>query len=257
MPHLVFDCETVPNHSVYAQLLNLPAETPLPALQTAWETAGRPFKAELQALVSCAAAWIADDGTLQRLTTLGPASEQDAVTQFFTTVRQHHPILVGWNTSGFDLPVLLTRALVYGVDVGDFYRYHAPYDGYLKRYSDKDHRDLMDLQAFFRATTPLSLDEMAALLGIPGKLGTDGSHVLDLFHAGDVDAIHAYCQHDVLTTAVIYRFLAVHRGWWTAEHGQRFDDSVHTFLAAQTQTHWDAWQAGWSSTSPDGFQTRG
>lgn len=247
MPHLVFDLETIPNAPVYARLLGLPPETPLPALQAAWEQSGRPFKAELQQIVSCAAAWIADDGTLQRLTTLGPASEQEAVTQFFATVRQHHPILVGWNTSGFDLPVLLTRALVYGVEVGDFYRYHVPYDGYLKRYSDKDHRDLMDLQAFFRATTPLSLDEMAGLLGIPGKLGTDGSQVLDLFQAGDLDAIHAYCQHDVLTTAWIYRYLAVHRGWWTPDHGARFDASAQAFLAAQTGTHWDVWRAA-SST---------
>ena len=102
-----------------------------------------------------------------------------------------------------------------------------------------------DLQSFFRATTVLSLHEMAAILGIPGKLGTDGSQVLDLYQAGDREQIHAYCQHDVLTTAWVYRYLAVHRGWWTADHGARFDASAQAFLEAQPGTHWDAWQAGW------------
>lgn len=242
MAILVFDIETVPDYAAYARLLGLPADTQEALLEEAWTAAQRPFKAELQQIVSLAAAWIADDGTLQRLATLGP-DESHAVAQFFELVNRHHPILTGWNTSGFDIPVLLTRALVHQIAAEDFYRYHLPYDGYLKRYSDKDHRDLMDLQSFFRTTTPLSLDEIAALLHIPGKLGTDGSQVSGLYHAGEMDRIHAYCQHDVLTTAWVYRYLAVHRGWWSPEAGERFDASVSAFLESRTSTHWDRFRA--------------
>jgi predicted PolB exonuclease-like 3'-5' exonuclease len=126
---------------------------------------------------------------------------------------------------------------------GDFTRFGAPYDGYLKRYSEKLHRDLMDIQAVFRATTPLKLDEMAVLLGVPGKLDTEGSQVSVLYAAGLVDGIQVYCQHDVLTTAWVYRYLAVHRGWWSPEAGERFDTSVSAFLETRASTHWDRFRA--------------
>lgn len=176
-----------------------------------------------------------------RLTTLGP-KEPEAVSAFFSAVRHHHPVLVGWNSGSFDLPVLLARALVHHVPVGDFYTIGRPYDGYLKRYSEGLHRDLMDLQSHYGATPRLRLDEMAVLLGLPGKLDTHGDEVFALYTAGDHDRIHAYCQHDVLTTAWIYARMAVHRGWWTPEHGERFAHTARAWLAT-ADAHWDGWRA--------------
>jgi len=150
LPTLVFDCETIPNSTAYAMRLNLPEITPLSALETAWLNANLPFKPELQRIVSLAVAWIADDGTLQRLRTLGP-DEPDALREFFHAMTLH-PVLTGWNTSGFDLPVLLTRALVHHISVGEFYTH----GDYLKRYVDRSHRDLMDLQSHYGATARLS-----------------------------------------------------------------------------------------------------
>ncbi len=241
MPTLVFDCETIPDITAYAHLLGRSPETPLLELEADWIQADRPFKPLLQQIVSLAAAWIQDDGTLSRLATLG-TTEAEAVTQFFDMVSHYHPILVGWNTQGFDLPVLLTRATVHQIPIGDFTRFGAPYDGYLKRYSEKLHRDLMDIQAVFRATMPLKMDEMAVLLGVPGKLDTNGSQVSVLYAAGSFDRIHAYCQHDVLTTAWVYRRMAVSRGWWTADQAERFDTSAADFLAAQAGSHWDVFR---------------
>ena len=241
MATLVFDCETIPDLAVYARLLHLPPGLALHEYEAAWQSAEKPFKAELQQIVSLAVAWIAENGALQKIATLGP-DESTALQQFFQTLMQHHPILVGWNTSGFDLPVILTRALVHHVDVGDFFQHGLPYNGYLKRYADKDHRDLMDLQSFYRAAMPLSLDEMATLLGIPGKLDTAGSQVSALYEAGDHQRIHDYCQHDVLTAAWVYRYMAVQRGWWKVEDGQRFDESAQRFLQAHAGTHWDGFR---------------
>jgi len=240
MPTLVFDCETIPDIPTYATLLQLPDTTPLADLEAAWTATERPFKPALQRIISLAAAWITDDGILQRLRTLGP-DEPDAIQQFFQTIAQTHPVLTGWNTSGFDVPVLLTRALVHHIPVGDFYTIGMPYEGYLKRYGECYHRDLMDLQAHYGATSRLSLDEMATLLGIPGKLATHGDHVSALYQAGALDSIHAYCQHDVLTTAWVYARMATHRGWWNTDTLQQFEVSARSWVTTQPEPHWADW----------------
>ncbi len=240
MSTLVFDVETVPVEFLYARLLEMPDDTSLPDVEAAWAAAEKPFKPGLQRIVSLAVAWIGDSGALQKVATLGP-DEPTALHQFFETLHSHHPVLTGWNTSGFDLPVILTRALVHRIDVGDFYKYGLPYNGYLKRYADRDHRDLMDLQSFYRAVKPLSLNEMALLLGVPGKLDTAGNQVSTLYAEGEMQRIHDYCQHDVLTTAWVYRFIAEHRGWWTSEQAAKFEESSAAFLAEHRGTHWDEW----------------
>lgn len=56
MAILVFDIETVPDYAAYARLLGLPADTQEALLEEAWTAAQRPFKAELQQIVSLAAA---------------------------------------------------------------------------------------------------------------------------------------------------------------------------------------------------------
>jgi predicted PolB exonuclease-like 3'-5' exonuclease len=242
MPTLIFDCETVPDWDAYARILGMAVTDGPSALAQAWAAAERPFKPALQQVVALAIAWIADDGTLQRLRALD-GDEATMIQQWFHAVAHTHPVIAGWNTSGFDVPVLLTRALIHQIPVGDFYTVGQPYDGYLKRYSDRHHRDLMDLQAHFGATSRLSLDEMAALLGIPGKLDTHGNDVLSLYTAGDPDRIAAYCAHDVLTTAWVYARMAVHRGWWTGAQGDQFATSARAWVTTQPDPHWTPWVA--------------
>jgi hypothetical protein len=48
------------------------------------------------------------------------------------------------------------------------------------------------------------MDEVAAPVGSPGKLGVDGSQVEALHGAGDLAAIRAYCETDVLDTDLVY-----------------------------------------------------
>jgi hypothetical protein len=59
----------------------------------------------------------------------------------------------------------------------------------------------MDVLSFYGASPRIKLDEMAMVLGIPGKMGVDGSHVGPLYEHGNMDAIRTYCTSDVLTTA--------------------------------------------------------
>ena len=87
------------------------------------------------------------------------------------------------------------------------------------------------------------MDEAAALFGIPGKLDTTGADVLVLYEAGEMAAIHVYCQHDVLTTAWIYARMAISRGWWSPAQANQWEASVPAFLDHHQGTHWDTFRA--------------
>ncbi|WP_053958018.1 3'-5' exonuclease [Sulfobacillus thermosulfidooxidans] len=231
MTILVFDCETIPDPRCGA---------------TETDTSG--LKPGCQQIVALAAAWIDEGGSLQRLAALGTVESPEAelVQQFFQIVETYHPRLVGWNSSGFDLPVLVYRAMVHHVVAPKFYTWGAPYQGYRKRFDEDSHLDLMDVLSFYGASTRMKLDEMARILGIPGKQELDGSQVAYAEAAGQRAAIRQYCVSDVLTTALIYGRYAAHRGWWTADQYHGFVASVDTWLAQQPEAYWQRYAQTWA-----------
>ncbi|MDA8205162.1 MAG: 3'-5' exonuclease [Thermaerobacter sp.] len=235
MPHvLVFDCETIP------------------LIESSDETAVKPL---FQQIVAIAGAWINPSGVIQRLAALGQPSwsEAELVREFFKIVSERHPQLVGWNSGGFDLPVLVYRAMVHGIAAPAFYLHGEPYHGYRKRYDEESHIDLMDVLSFYGASTRAKLDEMALLLGVPGKLGVDGSQVAELYAAGDLKTIRAYCETDVLTTALVYSRYAIHRGWWDEAQLHSFELSLAALLDASSDAQWQAFRDQWRS-NPRGIQ---
>ncbi len=126
------------------------------------------------------------------------------------------PTLVSWNGSGFDLPVLNYRALRHGVrahrywEVGETDR-EFRYNNYLSRFHWR-HIDLMDVLSGYGASGRGSLDTVAQLLGLPGKLGIGGAHVWSSFQRGELAAIRDYCETDVLNTYLIYLRFQLIRG---------------------------------------------
>lgn len=226
----VFDIETIPT-------------APLPD--------DAPVKPVFQQVVAIAGAWIAPSGAIQRLAALGTpsASEAELVGEFFRIVGERHPQLVGWNSGGFDLPVLVYRAMVHGIAAPGFYQYGEPYHGYRKRFDEESHIDLMDVLSFYGASARAKLDEMAQALGIPGKLGIDGGQVGELYAAGDVATIRSYCETDVLTTAMVYARYALHRGWWDRTQYDTFEASAATLLDAATGPQWEAFRSAWKPSA--------
>jgi hypothetical protein len=164
-------------------------------------------------------------------------------------VSERHPQLVGWNSGGFDLPVLVYRAMVHGIAAPGFYQHGEPYHGYRKRFDEESHIDLMDVLSFYGASARSKLDEMAQVLGIPGKLGIDGGQVSDLYAAGDVATIRSYCETDVLTTAMVYARYALHRGWWDRTQFDTFENSAAAFLDTVTGSQWEAFRTAWKPSS--------
>src|SRR3990167_8095989 len=111
------------------------------------------------------------------------SSEEDLITRFFDGLHKYTPTLVSWNGSGFDLPVLHYRALLHGVAAPRYWETGEEnsefrWNNYLSRYHYR-HMDLMDLLSGYQARANAPLDEIATLLGFPGKMGMDGSKVWD------------------------------------------------------------------------------
>jgi hypothetical protein len=96
--------------------------------------------------------------------------------------------------------VIALRSLCHGVPL----RWYYEERGVRYRYSEEGHIDLCDWLADHGATRSGSLDAIARLCGLPGKVGVDGSQVEGLHTAGQIRAIQSYCLADVTQTAFVF-----------------------------------------------------
>lgn len=179
----------------------------------------------------------------------GSSQEGRVIQGFFNSVEKHVPQLVSWNGSGFDLPVLHYRGLKHGVvaskywDMGDDDR-EFKWNSYIGRYHLR-HCDLMDLLALYQPRANASLDALAKLCGLPGKLGMDGASVYPAFREGRLEEIRRYCETDVMNTYLLYcRFQKMRGGFTEAEHDREVD-LVRQTLAASGEPHWVEYVAAW------------
>jgi predicted PolB exonuclease-like 3'-5' exonuclease len=187
--YLVLDIETVPDEEVYTPPEPLPgAERPFPPLY-----ACKP--------VVIGVMWLDEDLTCKRMGTIGEGKDEAGMlSDFAEFMTKWKPHLVTWNGRGFDLPVLLLRALRHGISLPWYYQ--EP--DYRDRRSAAGHVDLADFLADHGAARMTSLHGAARLCGLPGKDGIDGSQVEGLFHAGQFEALRQYCLSDVAQTAFLF-----------------------------------------------------
>jgi len=95
---------------------------------------------------------------------------------FIDFIERLKPRLVSYNGRSFDLPVIKYRAMVHSLP--------APLitsQEYTYRYSANCHTDLLDVLSDFGASSRAKLDEVCSILGLPGKIGVDGSMVAGMF----------------------------------------------------------------------------
>lgn len=127
---------------------------------------------------------------------------------FAKLLEDRRPCLVTFNGRGFDLPVIATRCLRYGIPLRHYYRSRDV----RYRFSADGHLDLMDYVADFGAAKPSRLDVIAKLCGMPGKVGVDGKDVGPLVHAGRLAEVRNYCLCDVAQTAGVFLRVQLLRG---------------------------------------------
>ncbi len=137
------------------------------------------------------------------------AAESRVVGRFLEALSTHRPQLVGFNSHGADLPILLQRALIHGITAPGFCaRPDKPWEGvdYFARSSDFN-LDLKDIVGAWGQASP-SLHELAVQSGIPGKMDVDGGQVADLWLADRRRQIVQYNEYDALTTYLVWLRLA-------------------------------------------------
>jgi predicted PolB exonuclease-like 3'-5' exonuclease len=182
-----------------------------------------------------------------------PPVEKEIIGRFLDWIGTERPQLIGFNSQGSDLPILVQRGIVNGVRAAGFcFKPNKPWEGYdyFNRYSE-GHLDLMSLVSGFGSRAP-SLNEVAVLSGIPGKLDVSGSDVADLWLAGKYRKIVEYNEHDALTTYLLWMRMSLFAGHLTQESYEREEDRLHRFLEQRGSKHphllaflekWDALRA--------------
>jgi len=180
------------------------------------------------------------------------SGEAEIVQRFFDGIERYTPTLVSWNGGGFDLPVLNYRALKHGIvaqrywDMGEDDR-DFKWNNYVNRYHQR-HTDLMDMLAMFSPRANAPLDEIAVMLGYPGKMGMSGAKVWGQYQQGNITDIRNYCETDVLNTYLVYLRWLLNRGQLTQSALEKEEALVKETLKSENKPHLtdflQAWEQG-------------
>ncbi|RPI59172.1 MAG: 3'-5' exonuclease [Lysobacterales bacterium] len=254
---LAFDIETVPDVELGRRLYDL-GDLDDAAVAQAMFAKQRARKASdflpapQQRVVAISVVLRTRDGL--KIFSLGDeqSAERELVQRFFDGLERYTPVLVSWNGSGFDLPVLNYRALRHGINAHRYWEAGESdrdfrYNNYLSRYHWR-HIDLMDVLSGYGASGRASLDLAAQLIGLPGKLGIGGAEVWPAYRRGEVAAIRDYCEADVLNTYLIYLRFQLVRGELDSASYQNELTVVETKLAGSDRPHLQQYLSLWKTT---------
>ena len=256
---LVFDIETVPDTATGSRLYGLDGlsdEDIARAMATmrVQKTGGSDFlPPHLHRIVAISA--VLRSGDSVKVWSLGneDSPEKELITRFYDGLDRYTPTLVSWNGGGFDLPVLHYRSLLNLVparrywESGDEDR-EFRFNNYLNRFHWR-HIDLMDVLAGFTPRAAAPLDEIAVMLGFPGKLGMSGADVGDVYRAGGIRQIRNYCETDVLNTFLVYLKWEVVRGNLSAEMFDRECALLKAWLDQSEQDHLLEFATAWEQAA--------
>jgi 3'-5' exonuclease len=254
---LVFDIETIPDTALGRRLHDLEglsdADVGRAMFALRRQAQGSEFLAHPQHRIVAISCVLRSREGLKVWSLGDPDSpEEELIGRFFDGLERYTPDLVSWNGGGFDLPVLQYRALRAGIRAERYWETGESdtafrYNNYLSRFHWR-HMDLMDVLAGFQARARAPLVEVAALLGLPGKLGFSGAQVWDAWLAGQIVRIRQYCETDVLNTYLIYLRFELLRGHLNpAEHAHEVA-RVRKLLEESPAAHLKEFAAAWPAT---------
>ncbi|MGD9591202.1 MAG: 3'-5' exonuclease [Candidatus Berkiella sp.] len=254
----VFDIETIPDVDSGRRLLGLkdmPDQSVANAMMSLIkETSGQAFvKHHLQKIVAISVVFRSDKAL--KVWSLGEpdSDEAELIQRFYAGIEKYKPTLVSWNGSGFDLPVLHYRSLFHGVVAAQYWETgeHDPsfkWNNYLSRYHMR-HLDLMDVLAGYNQKSFAKLEDIALMLGLPGKMGMSGSLVLDNYFKGNIEAIRHYCETDVLNTYLVYLRFQLMRGMLSPENYKYEIELTKSMLSDQPEQHFQEFYKEWEANS--------
>ncbi|MFT4560615.1 MAG: putative PolB exonuclease-like 3'-5' exonuclease [Gammaproteobacteria bacterium] len=254
----VFDIETVPDVDGARKLWNIEGLDDEEVANVMFskrqqETEGRSdfIRHHLQKIVAISGVLRIDDRL--NVWSLGDvdSSESDLIRRFYEGIERFTPVLVSWNGGGFDLPVLHYRTLFHGINAQRYWDTGSDdpsfrFNNYLGRFHWR-HIDLMDVISGYQGRATARLDDIASLLGYPGKIGMTGKDVWRQYLDGNVTSIRDYCETDVLNTYLVYLNFERMRGHLLDAQFSAEVSRLRSFLAEANQAHLteflEAWEA--------------
>ena len=255
IPVLVFDIETVPDVEGLRRLHGLDAkiadrDVAEMAFQLRRQVTGGdflPLHLHRVIVISCA---LRDRDTF-KVWSLAGESEGELIQRFFEGIEKYTPQIVSWNGGGFDLPVLHYSGLIHGVKAPRYWELgeddrEFKWNNYISRYHSR-HLDLMDLLALYQGRANAPLSDLAQLMGLPGKLGMEGSQVWQAYQAGKLPEIRNYCEADVVNTYLIYLRFQLMRGALDDARHRSECEQVRVVLKKASEPHWKEFLAKWQA----------
>lgn len=177
------------------------------------------------------------------------SSEAELLGLFFEEIEKRTPTLVSWNGTGFDLPVIHYRSLKNNVTAPGYWEKgdnnnSFRHDNYLSRYHDR-HTDLMDVLSSYDESEGAPLNEIALMLGFPGKQGMDDSEIWDEFQQGNINSIRQYGETGVLNNYLVYLRFQLIRGEINEEKLSQEYALLREKLIESGQQHLEEFAQAW------------
>jgi len=269
--YLVFDIETVVDGRLlqrvrYPDEPGLgPAEAVAKERERLLEATGSDFVPHtFQLPVSVAICKIGRDFALQDLVTLDrPDFRPQVITRHFWRGWQQYgmPTFVSFNGRCFDIPVMELAAYRYGLSLPAWFKSDGPpYTQPRYRFNDTSHLDLQELLTNHGSVRMNGgLDLCATILGKPGKMGTKGHMVQELWENGERERIDDYCMCDALDTYFVFLRCMVLGGKLPLEREAEVVAAARELVAERAETnpalgeyleHFTTWQAVGEDDSP-------
>ena len=247
-----FDAEWIPDPLAGRMLYKLPNDMPSKKIfEVMWEKGGAteedpmPYlKTVLCRIVSIAAVERLQTGSDVKLHLLSlprdskdpvQTDEQNVVGTFLSKAGEFKPQLVGFNSASADIKAMIQRSVVLGLSIPAFCkRPNKPWEGddYFDSRNSEASVDLKDVLGGWGKATP-SLNEIATLSGIPGKMDVDGQQVASLWLDDNLDKIVAYNEFDALTTYLVWLRVAHFGGHFTTEQYEQEQQLVRDLINAE------------------------
>ena len=162
-------------------------------------------------------------------------TEKEVVESFFNLIDKLQPTLISWNGTGFDLPVLILRALRHKVVAEGFWTGPGDkWNQYKARYHEA-HHDIMDIIGMYQNKS--KLENVALACDLPGKMGYSGAKVYEMFQNEKYTQISNYCETDALNTYLVWLNLQLQNGKLSPEKFQEECNFVEQHLASSKEDH--------------------
>ena len=176
----------------------------------------------------------AADGVADETTTNEEAS---IIYKFLTALGERKPQLVGYNSLGADIRILVQRAILLGLRCPKFAsRPNKPWEGvdYFAR-GGEAHLDLKDYATPGWGRGSPSLHELAVLSGIPGKMETSGEQVPAMWLEGKLNEIIIYNEFDALTTYLVWLRMTHFAGHFSSAEYALEQDRVRQLIRHESE----------------------